>query len=235
MTGRACAAAVATVLGLVAAAGCSTEPSDAGQPSPAQRLAAARAALDDTPAVTVELTGEDLPTTGTVLVGASGTAAHPSSFEGEVRVSRDGLAATVPLVSVDGSVWAQLPFSTGFTAVDPAALGVGDPGALIDPEGGVSALLVADPQPTELGQVRLGQEVLREYEAQLPGDLVGALLTIADPDATVSARFGLAPGSDELRRAVLTGPFYAGAADQTYTLVVDGYGTAAQIRAPSAG
>jgi lipoprotein LprG len=204
----------------------------APEESPADALARAKQALDATSAVSVQVSGDGLPSTGTVLVGGTGVAAHPASFEGDLRISQDGLAVTVPLVSIDGQVWAQLPFTTSFAEVDPATIGVGDPGRLIDPDTGVSGLLVADPSPEDAGEVRVGDEVLREIAVELPGDLVGDLLTIADPAATVAGRFAVEPESGELRRAVLTGPFYAGG-DQAYTLLLDGYGMTADIGAPA--
>jgi lipoprotein LprG len=225
------AVAVAAVVSAVASA-CSGAPA-AEAPTPAERLAEARDVLDATPSVSVELTGEDLPTTGIVLVSGTGVAAHPSSFEGELRIAQSGLAATVPLVSIDGTVWAQLPFTTSYAEVDPSSFGVGDPGQLIVIEGGVSGLLTADPDPGDLGEIRVEGEVLEEYEAVLPGAVVGSLLTIADRGATVDARFAVDPETSELRRAVLTGPFYAGGGEQTYTLLLDDYGVEADIRAPT--
>ena len=55
------------------------------------------------------------------------------------------LGATLDLavVSVDGTVYAQLPFTSTFSVVDPAAFGFGDPGALLDPETGISQLLAS--------------------------------------------------------------------------------------------
>jgi hypothetical protein len=225
-------AVVAAVAVSAILSACSDAPA-AEAPTPAERLAEAKGVLDASPSVSVELTGADLPTAGTVLVSGTGVAAHPSSFEGELRIAQSGLAATVPLVSVDGTVWAQLPFTTTYAEVDPSSFGVGDPGRLIDVEAGVSGLLTTDLDPDDLGEVRVGGDVLEEYGAELPGSVVGSLLTIADPAATVTARFALDPGTAELRRAVLTGPFYDGGGDQTYTLLLDDYGVESDIRAPT--
>jgi lipoprotein LprG len=225
------AVVVAAAVSAVGSA-CSGAPA-AEAPTPAERLTEAKDVLDATPSVSVQLTGEALPTTGIVLVSGTGVAAHPSSFEGELRIAQSGLGATVPLVSIDGTVWAQLPFTTSYAEVDPSSFGVGDPGRLIDTAGGVSGLLTADPDPDDLGEVRVGDEVLEEYEAVLPGAVVGSLLTIADQGATVTARFAVDPETSQLRRAVLTGPFYAGGRDQSYTLLLDGYGVEADIRAPT--
>ena len=52
-------------------------------------------------------------------------------------------------------------------------------------------------------------EVVREVTAELPGELVEQLLTSADPSQPVQARFSIATESGELRRAELTGPFFA--------------------------
>jgi lipoprotein LprG len=226
-------AGAAFLLAATLVAGCADDPPEPDPETPAELLARSKATLDATSALRVRVAGEGLPTEGTVLVGATGTAAHPSSFEGEVRISQSGLAVTVPLISVGGTVWAQLPFTTGYAVVDPADVGVSDPGKLIDPDAGVSQLLTADPDPQVVGEVRIDEEVLQELAVELPGDLVGDLLTIADPDATVAGRFAVAVGSGELRRARLTGPFYAGGGDQTYTLLLDQYGLEADISAPT--
>lgn len=220
-----------TVTSLMACSGDDEPDASASSPAPEDVLAAAQQTLDDTSGVHIELEGTDLPTDGTVVLEASGDAQHPASFEGDVRVRLAGIAATVAVVSIDGTMWAKLPFTTGYAETDPKQLGVGDPGALIRPGTGVSALLTSGTDVTKAGEVRIGNEVLDEYVATLPGDAVDPLLPLSDATATVEGRFAIEASSGELRRAVLTGPFYAGG-DQTYSLTLDDYGADVDISAP---
>jgi hypothetical protein len=227
--GRLVAALVAAVL--VAACSGDDEP-DEPPADPQAQLDAAATILDETSGVRFTVNGEDLPDSGTVVVSAEGVAAPPASFEGEVRITTGGLGATVNVVSLDGQLWAQLPFTSEFTLVDADALGFGDPGTLIDPNQGVSNLLKSGSQVTASDQVRVDGEVLDQIDAILPGSLVGSVLTIADPEADVHARWSVEPESGQLRRAVLTGPFYE-SEEQTYTVELHDYDERVEIRAPS--
>jgi len=230
--GGPCAAMVAVVLAI---AGCSGgDESDAEPPAdPQARLDAAGAILDDTSGVRFTVEGDGLPDSGTVVVSAEGVAAPPASFDGEVRITTGGLATTVNVISLDGQLWAQLPFTTEFAPVEAEVLGFGDPGALIDPEHGVSLLLKSGSQVTAGDEVRIDGEVLDEIRTVLPGSLVGSVLTIADPDADVQAQWSLDAESGQLRRAVLTGPFYPAGGEQTYTVELSDYDEPVEISAPS--
>lgn len=197
------------------------------------RLDAAAELLDTTTGVGFVLEGENLPDSGNVILGADGLAAPPAAFDGEIRVISGGLSATVEVVSIDGVLWAKLPFTTEFAEVDAAALGFGDPGALVDPERGVSLLLKSGSGAAELDQVRIGEDIFDQVESTLPGELVGEILAIADPAAEVSATWALDPDTGHLRQAVLTGPFYDTGGDQTYIVSLDGYDQAVDIRAPT--
>ena len=172
---------------------------------------------------------------GTLLVGGEGDIARPSSFEGTLKVLAMGSTVDLEVVSVDGTVYAQLPFTSGFSVVDPAQFGFGDPGALLDPETGISQLL-AEADDAELGEERrVDGEVVREVTAELPGDLVEQILTSEDPSTPVDARFSIAEESGELRRAVLTGPFFSADDEATYTLELSDFGADVDITAPPTG
>jgi hypothetical protein len=71
--------------------------------------------------------------------------------------------------------------------------------------------------------------------AELPGDLVEQLLTSADPDQPVHARFSIATDDGELRRAELTGPFFSADDDATYILELSDFGADVEITAPPTG
>jgi lipoprotein LprG len=198
-------------------------------------LAHAKHTLDETKSLHFVLDSEGAPKTGTELVGGEGDIARPASFEGTLKVLAMGSTLDLAVVSVDGTVYAQLPFASGFSVLDPAQFGFGDPGALIDPETGISQLL------SSAGSAKLGEErrvdgvVVREVTAELPGDLVGQILTSENPTRPVQARFSIAVESGELRRAELTGPFFTAEDDATYTLELSDFGADVEITAPTTG
>ncbi|SFO49385.1 lipoprotein LprG [Geodermatophilus obscurus] len=225
------AAALAAGL-LVALAGCgSSEPEE----SAGDLLARAKTTLDDTSSLHFVLTSEGAPTTGTALTGGEGDIARPSSFDGTLQVLAAGSSLDLAVVSVDGTVFAQLPFTSGFSVVDPAQFGFGDPGALLDPDTGISQFL-AEAESAELGEERrLDGEVVREVTAEVPGALVEEVLTSADPGQPVQARFSVATESGQLRRAELTGPFYAAGQDATFTIELSDPDADVEITAPPVG
>ena len=198
-------------------------------------LKRAKKTLDSASSVHFVLDSEGAPETGTALVGGEGDIARPAAFDGTLKVLAMGSTLDLAVVSVDGIVHAKLPFTSGFSVVDPAQFGFGDPGALIDPETGISQLL-AKAGSAELGEERrVDGEVVREVTADLPGDLVEQLLTSEDPGRAVRARFSIAEESGELLRAELTGPFFAVEDDATFILELSDFGADVEITAPTPG
>jgi hypothetical protein len=203
--------------------------------SAADLLAHAKHTLDEAESVHFVLDSEGAPDTGTALVGGEGDIARPAAFDGTLKVLAMGSTLDLAVVSVDGTVYAQLPFTSGFSVVDPAQFGFGDPGALIDPGTGISQLL-AEAESAELGEERrVDGEVVREVTADLPGELVDQLLASEDPARAVRARFSIAEESGELLRAELTGPFFAAEDDATYILELSDFGADVEITAPTPG
>ena len=224
--------ALLTAVLLTALAGCS---GDSGDESAPDLLARAKTTLDDASSAHFVLESQGAPESGTVLVGGEGDIARPASFDGTLKVLALGASLDLAVVSVDGTVYAQLPFTSTFSVVDPAAFGFGDPGALLDPETGISQLL-ASAESAELGEERrVDGTVVREVTAELPGELVEQLLTNKDPSRPVQARFSIATDSGQLRRAELTGPFFAAGDDATYTVDLSDFGADVEITAPPVG
>ncbi len=209
-------------------AGCSGGP-DA---SPTELLDRAKVTLDDATSVHFTVDTAEEPDAATGLVGGEGDLLRPESFQGTLQVLVAGNEVDVEVVSVDGTVYAQLPFTSGFTVVDPADFGIGDPAALLDPEAGISQLLerVEDPQLGE--ERRVDGEVVREVRGTIPGDVVEQLLTSQDPSRPVEARFAITAEGAELRRAELTGPFFTAEDDATYVVDLSDYGADVEITAP---
>jgi len=195
----------------------------------------AKAALDEASSVHVRVTSKGVPQGVTGLVGGEGTAARPDGFEGELEVSVGAGTVTVAVISVDGTVYAKTPFGPDYAPTDPAQFGLSDPADLLDPDTGVSNLLPAS-TGAELGaESRVDGEVVREVSAQVPGDVVAAVLASADPSTPVGAVFRIVTETGELRGAELTGPFFSAERESTYTIVLDGYGDPVDITAPPTG
>jgi len=221
------------VLAGPALAGCGG--SDDSEESAADLLTRAKTTLDDASSAHFVLASEGAPNSGTALVGGEGDIARPASFEGTLKVLALGSTLDLEVISVDGTVYAQLPFTSGFSVVDPAQFGFGDPGALLDPDTGISQLL-AEATGAELGEEsRVDGEVVREVTAELPGDLVEQILASADPSQPVQGRFSIATETGELRRAELTGPFFTAEDDATYTVELSDFGADVEITAPPTG
>jgi hypothetical protein len=202
--------------------------------SPQELLEQAKTTMDEAESVHFVLTSEGAPATGTLLIGGEGDVARPASFEGVLQVRAADSALDLPVISVDGTVYARIPFTQGYSVVDPADFGFGDPGALLDPDKGISSLL-SSAEDAELGdERRVDGEVVREVTVSIPGDRVEQVLTSADPSRPVAARMSIATDSGQLLRAELTGPFYD-ADDSTFVLELSDYGADVEITAPATG
>lgn len=222
----------ASVLGLMLTA-CSGSESDGGpHADPDGVLAEAKQALDETSGVHLTLTTDDLPGDVTGIKSADGTATHAPAFDGKLTVVLSGQAFEVPVIAVDGKVYAQLPLSTGWQDVDPGDYGAPDPAQLMKPDEGFSALLAHTDDVAEGDSVRGGadnKEVLTEFTGTVDADVVQGIIPTATGDFDVVYAIS---DSGELRSAALTGVFYTDSDSMTYTVTFDDYGTEKDITAP---
>src|SRR5436190_15983141 len=130
MTGtriRTLAAAVVAPALLLATSGCSGGDDASSGDTPTDTLAAAKKTLDDTSGVQIGLTTGQLPQGVDGVVEASGTGTHAPAFDGSIKVVVNSLNVDVPVVAVDGAVYAKLPFTTKFAEIDPSDYGAPDP------------------------------------------------------------------------------------------------------------
>ena len=203
-----------------------------GDASPEEVMATAKATLDETSGVAITLKTDDLPEGVTGILAAEGVGTHAPAFEGSIDVSISAGDFQVPVVAVDGKVYAEIPLSPGMQEVDPGEYGAPDPAQLMSPDEGFSSLL---PETTGLEKgdsIRGGQdnkEILTEYSGTVPGATVENIIPGSTGDFEVTYTVS---DSGELRTAVLTGEFYQGADTMTYTLGFDDYGTEKDITAP---
>jgi lipoprotein LprG len=232
--GRLAAAALAALC-LVTTAACSgssdTPSPTQTTPSAAQRLAASKAKVDAAPSVHLGLTSKDVPEGSNGIISADGWGKHPPAFKGTFKVRVGGIEADAEITSVDGAVYAKLPFIPGTRQIDPASLGLPDPATLFSPDAGLTSLMTKTTNPTVSGQVRAGSEVLTTITGTIPGAAVVDLFKIGDPNGTFAVTYGLTE-ADELRQVTLTGPFFGAGTTSTYLLTLDQYGKPVTITAP---
>lgn len=224
------ALAVAALLTPLVLASCSGG-DDTPEKDPGERLAAAKAHLDDTSGVRIRLATEQLPDGVDGLISAEGVGTHDPAFDGSITVAASGITADAAVIAAQGVVYAKLPFTTAFREIDPADYGAPDPADLMSSEGGLSSLLTIAKGVEPGDKVRDGDVVLSTFTGTVPGDAVAAIIPGAAADADFDADFTL-DDSDQLNRIVLTGPFYPRSDDVTYTVEFDEYGIEKDIQAP---
>lgn len=183
-------------------------------------LAQARQALEETSGVELTMSTDRVPQGADGFLRLAGTATNAPAFDGKVGIYVNDLTDTLPMVAVDGAVYAQLPYTDTFAEVDPAAYGTPDPAELMDPGHGIAGWL-AETQGAE--------EADGEVTGTIPGRTIAELFESADRAGTFEATYEL--DDDRLQRAVVTGPFYKGK-DTTYTLDIGQYDVSEDISRP---
>lgn len=224
---------------LLSAAACS-DSEDPGEPEATtaaptaqDRLDQAYAVLGEAGSVSLVLEGTDLPEEEAAYVikadGAGTT--DPPAFDGTITAKLAGVQADVPTVAVDGELFVKLPFSPGFTSVNPDTLGVPDPARLFDGKVGVVSLLTKT-DGAEFGeQSRVGDDIVQEVSGTLTGDLIVDLLNVGVESGEYDVVYGLIDEDWEVRTVTITGEFYP-PATSTYTLTLDDYGVPVTVTAP---
>jgi lipoprotein LprG len=189
--------------------------------------------IDNAPAVHFHLTSSDAQGGGTMITGADGDAHRPDGFRGTLTIVQSGFNVTVHIISAQGYFYVQLPFTSSYQSTDPGKYGFGDPATLLDPNRGLSTLVTSALTTKMADRDRYNGEELYEVDVTLPGDKVAALLTSADKTQTVTGRIGVDVDTHQIRRVVLTGPFFDTTRKSTYTLVLDKYGENVSITPPA--
>jgi len=201
-------------------------------PNPTTLLAQAKTTLDATPSLHFNLSSDNAAGSGALITGGSGDVRRPSSFSGTLNVVFAGLSVDVQAIGVGSQFWVRLPTSSSFQLTSPSDYGFGNPSQLMDPDHGLSTLLVQCQKPVLQSDDRLNGEQLHEVGCTLPGSLIAALLVDAHPQTPVAATFGITTSSTQVRRVVLIGPFFS-TQNSTFTLVLDNYGENVTVTPPS--
>lgn len=221
---------------VVAALGVAIAACGGAQGNSVTELTRAKSLLDAASAAHFMLTGGGARSdSGVTLLGGTGDIKRPDGFSGTLTIVISGFTTTVDAASTHGTFYIRNPLDNQFETADPTQYGFADPARLMDPKTGLSSLLLKCSDVAEQGDDRLAGQLLHELSCTLPGSTVKALLTDAAPDQTVSAKLAVVADSGELRRVVLTGPFYSSSSSTTFTLVIDNYGENVTITPPATG
>jgi lipoprotein LprG len=221
---------VALVVAAALVATASASYASAG-PSPEALLRQAKATLDSTSSVHFALSSKNVPSSGTNLSGGTGDAVRPDELRGSFNVTVDGLGATVSVAAKGGVFLVKLPFATGYTRTNPAALGIGNPSQLLNPSTGLSAILTAGTNARFSGSERIAGELLYMVTTEVPGSSVPILPTAGAP-RPVTLVAAINPHDRQLRQLSLTGYFLSATATTTYVLRLTRYGEAVSITLP---
>ncbi len=231
---RAIAAAALLTLSLAACSGGdSTSGASGDEPTPEEVISTATSTLDATSGVELSLSTEDSRADGDFLKSAEGVITDAPAFQGTAGGRFLGFDAEgVEVRSVGQMFYVNAPV-IGWDTYDPAELCAPDPAMLLDPDTGVSSVLAA---ATDLvaGEPRRAADdnavIVTPYTATVPGPAVTAILPCA-PGDSFDATFAI-DEEGRLRSADLTGQFFSGGDDITYTIVISAYGVAQEITAP---
>lgn len=194
-------------------------------------LVLAKDKFDRAKSVHLVLSTDDTPTSGDAVLGADGTLTHQPAFEGKVTVVLGGFNADVPVVSVDGKVYAKLPLTPKYVTIDPGEYGAPDPADFADPERGISGLLLQLEGAKKAGQKREGDQVLTTYTGNLSGKYVKPII----PSASEAGSYRTTVGLDQDGRIAtlqISGGFFAHDGDVTYDARFTDYDKSVKISAP---
>jgi lipoprotein LprG len=198
---------------------------------PVALLASAQEKTNRTPSLHFHISSDSEPASPghPHLVSADGDMVRPDGFTGSLKVETAGVLLSVDLVATGGRFWVRLPFSTQWTSADPRDYGFNDPGVLLDTKTGLTVLLDSPLQIEVLGNDRLQGEELNEIRFQVSGTQIANIFPGGDAKARDEVTAGIAVGSGELRRLVITGPIVAAGRTSTFTIVLSRYGEGVKI------
>lgn len=204
-----------------------------GTTSPEEVMAFAKTQLDETSGVQLALSTSDERTDGDFLKHAEGVITDAPAFDGTaggrfLNFDQD----SVGVISVGGTFYVDVPV-LGWQTFKPAELCAPDPALLLDPATGVSNVLTAAEGLTEGEATRSATDnslVVTPYTGTVPGAAVKNLLPCA-PGDEFDVTFDIT-ADGRLRSAAVTGEFFSGNKDVTYTFDISAYDVQKEISAP---
>lgn len=226
--------------GAVTLTGCSSteskKPAAASSSSvtPAQRLEAVKKVVDAAAGLHLEVTSAQVPSSVNGLLSGSGDGSHAPAFKGDLTVQIAGASAKVPVVALDGKVYAKLPIAPVFTVVDPSTFGAPDPAVLFSTGSDGLSSLLPKTQGAKLGaQQRNGAETVDIINGTLPSSAIKKVLGFGK-DAT-GLKYNVeyqVTAKNELRQVKMTGPFFEAGGKTSYVLALTKYGEKVNVTKP---
>src|SRR5471032_1446444 len=145
------ARAVALALSMVAALGACSASADtpAKKSTAAEQLAVAKTKVDAATSMHLTLRSSGIPASVNGALGADGSGTHAPAFKGTLDVRISGFETKVDVVALDKVLYVKLPFTSGFTPIDPKQYNAPDPAKLFAAQGGISSLMTATTNPLE--------------------------------------------------------------------------------------
>lgn len=215
-----------------ASSGAGTSGGSDGGTTPRATLVKAKKTLDDTSGVHIKLSSDKIPSKANGLINGEGDGSHAPAFKGSIRVRIPVAGAiTVPVLAVDGKVWAKTPLDSKMAKIDPKQFGAPDPAQIFAKDGGFSSVLLATTSPKFGGKKRDGKDIVQTVTGTLPGKALQKSLNFGDSTETYDAVYQITD-KGELRSAKLTGAFYKGSNDTSYTVEFSKYGEKVSVKAP---
>ena len=207
---------------------------DDGSVSPEEVMAYAKQLLDGTSGVEIRLSTGDVPDEGNFLAEAEGTITTQPAFDGTASGRVAGYdAADIGIVSVDGTVWIDLPVLGWSTDYQPDDFCAPDPAQLLDPDTGVSPRRPAREDREAGGPARGGEDnkqTLTPYAATVPAEQIRNILPCSESgDFEATYRID---GEGYLQSADITGVFFPDSDPITYSIEVLDYDVEQEITAP---
>jgi len=195
-----------------------------------ERLKAAKAFLDNSQAINLTLATPSVPDGVTAVLSATGVGTHQPGFRGNIKVVFAGLPTNVPVVAVNGKVWAQV--LGPWQVIDPAQYGAPNPAALMSRTTGISSLLTSATGLDNGKQTRNGNTIVTTYQGSVAGSIVSKFIPVGDARATFTVTFSLTD-DNHLSQASITGPFFAHAGNVTYTVTMSACANCKPVRPPT--
>jgi lipoprotein LprG len=211
---------------------CSGSSSAAKEPTPSALLATAKRVFDETTGVGFSLASQNVPKGVNGVSAAKGVGVvNPSpAFTGTVNATVGGVTGMVEVIALGPDVYMKL-FTPDYNKVDPAVFGAPNPAHLFDKGSGIATLLPATTGLLRGERAREGDDILRTVRGKVTGDRIAALFVFGDKNGTFDVTYGVDEKTGQLRKATMTGPFFAGTTS-TYTLLLTSYGQQATITKP---
>ena len=234
-----CTAVSALAVGALTLTGCSSTggkqaaKTSAGE-TPVQRLQAVKKVVDAATGFHIDLSSTGVPSSANGLLSGAGDGSHAPAFKGDLKVQIAGASVSVPVIALQSTVYAKLPFTAGFSKIDPGRYGAPDPNVLFSSgPGGLSSLLPMTQGAKNGAAKRDGSETVQIITGTLPSSAVHKTLGFGKDSTGLNyqVEYEVTP-KNELRQVRVTGPFFSTGDATSYLTKFTKYNEKVDVRKP---